>query len=283
MTERRAPRAAATIVTRDVLRAKFLDNRPYLKLAFTSPYNLALFFGALAAAGLTFNPFLAVAAVGLEALWLLWAPDSKRLRHDLWDPRFERIKEAMIEQERSQRMALLSERELYRVKDLIGKHKEIRRLAEINPSFTGELLRNELVKTDRLVEAFLDMAVTCGRYEEHLDTVDLDQLDRERARWERAADAGDKDDPNVSIARKNLAVILKRFEKAREIRRYLTLARGQLDLLENSFQLIADQIVTMQSPRELSGQLDELIDGVESIRQTALDTDKILSTIGVEA
>ena len=68
----------------------------------------------------------------------------------------------------------------------------------------------------------------------------------------------------------------------KEIRRYLSVARGQLDLIENSFQLIADQIVTMQSPQELSGQLDELLDGVEAIRQTAHDTERILNGIGVE-
>ena len=38
-------------------------------------------------------------------------------------------------------------------------------------------------------------------------------------------------------------------------------------------RLISDQIVTMQSPAELSGQLDDLLDGVESIRQTAVDID----------
>ena len=69
----------------------------------------------------------------------------------------------------------------------------------------------------------------------------------------------------------------KRLEKLQEIRRYLSVASGQLDLIENSFQLIADQIVTMQSPNELSGQLDDLLDGVDSIRQTAIDTEKILS------
>ena len=67
-----------------------------------------------------------------------------------------------------------------------------------------------------------------------------------------------------------------------EIRSYLSVARCQLDLIENSFQLIADQIVTMQSPQELSGQLDELLDGVEAIRQTAQDTEKILSGMGIE-
>ena len=72
-------------------------------------------------------------------------------------------------------------------------------------------------------------------------------------------------------------MIDKRLEKLGDIRNYLGVARGQLDLIENSFQLIADQIVTMQSPAELSGQLDDLLDGVESIRQTAVETEKVLS------
>jgi hypothetical protein len=74
---------------------------------------------------------------------------------------------------------------------------------------------------------------------------------------------------------------MKRFDKMKEIQHYLRLARGQLDLIENSFQLIADQIVTMQSPQELTGQLDELLDGVESIKQTAADTERLLNPLGL--
>ena len=89
-------------------------------------------------------------------------------------------------------------------------------------------------------------------------------------------------DSRSDIAAKNLAVITKRFDKMKEINQYLTLARGQLDLIENSFQLIADQIVTMQSPQELTGQLDELLDGVESIKQTAADTERMLNPSGLK-
>jgi hypothetical protein len=35
----------------------------------------------------------------------------------------------------------------------------------------------------------------------------------------------------------------------------------------------------MQSPNELSGQLDDLLDGVDSIRQTAIDTEKLLNNL----
>ena len=132
-----------------------------------------------------------------------------------------------------------------------------------------------------MVDSFIDMAVTCARYHLYLGSVDLGGLERERRRWENFVKAGGKDD-EIEIARKNLAIVLKRFDKVKEIQHFLTIARGQLDLIENSFQLISDQIVTMQSPQELSGQLDELLDGVESIRETAADTERILNPLGLK-
>ena len=276
------PSVAAALgdAARSVVTSAIFEKRPYLKFAFSNPYNLSLFGGALAAAGLTLNPLLALTAIGLEGLWLLYAPDSKRLRHLLWDPRFEQVREAMLQQERQARMQGLSENDRTRVTELIGRQRQIRLLANSNPSFTGELLRAELVKTDRLVDAFIDMATNTARYEQYLSSVDLNALSRERTRWEVNVKAGKEGDAEVEVARKNLAIVLKRIDKLQEIKRYMAVARGQLDLIDNSFQLIADQIVTMQSPQQLSGQLDELLDGVESIRQTAVDTERILNSIG---
>jgi hypothetical protein len=267
---------------RQLARGAVLDRSPYLKMAFTNPYNLSLFGGVLAAAGLTLNPVLAVVALGLEGLWLLHAPDSKRLRHLLWDPRLDSLRKALEAQERAARLATVGNEERQRVDALVARQEEIRRLAAQNPSFTGDLLRTELVKTDRLVDAFVEMAVTCARYEAYLGSIDADTLERDRLRYDALAKRAGPDAQQAQIARKNLAIVTKRIEKMAEIRRYLSVARGQLDLIENSFQLIADQIVTMQSPQELSGQLDELLDGVEAIRQTAQDTDRILNGMGLE-
>jgi len=275
------PPLASAIVgsLKDVAKASFLEKRPYLKYAFANPYNLTLFGGMLAAAGLTLNPLLAIMAVGLESLWLLYAPDSKRLRHLLWDPRFEQVRQALLADERRERLALLAPPERKRVDTLMARQADINRLAAQNPSFTGDLLRSELTKTERLVDAFIDMAVTSVRYDAYLRSVDVDAIDADRERLEGDIEAGKIGDQQVELARRNLAIILKRLEKMREIRRYLDVARGQLDLIENSFQLIADNIVTMQSPQELTGQLNELLDGVESIRQTAAETEAILSTV----
>jgi hypothetical protein len=272
-----APAVVSTV--KDVAKSVILEKRPYLRYAFSNPYNLSLFGGLLVAAGLTLNPLPAILAVGFESLWLLYAPDSKRLQHLLWDPRFDKVRQALLAEERGQRVALLAPPERRRVDTIIARQAQIHRLAAQNPSFTGELLRSELTKTERLVDAFIDMAVTSVRYDGYLRSVDLDGLEADRARLERDIKFGRAGDPQVDLAKKNLFIILKRQDKMKEIRRYLDVARGQLDLIENSFQLIADNIVTMQSPQELSGQLNDLLDGVESIRQTAVETEALLTTV----
>ena len=248
----------------------------YLKMAFANPYNLSLLAGGLAASALTLNPIPAVVAVGLEALWLLHGPDSRLLRKFLWDPRLKASQQAQEAAERQARLQGLGPEVRGRVDALSGRRGQIERLAAQNPSFTGELLRSELVKADRLVEAFVDLSITCGRYEAYLDSIDDRVLQRDVDRYAAAVRDGTPDDPMTALSRKNLAIVQKRQERVKEIRRHLGVARGELDLIENTFQLIADQIVTMQSPQELSGQLDELLGGVEAIRETARDTEALL-------
>ena len=110
---------------RSMARRLVLDRNPYVKMAFTNPYNLSLFAGAMVAAGLTLNPVLAIVALGLEALWLLHAPDSKRLRHLLWDPRFDKLRKAIEAQERAQRLATVGEAERKRVDGIVARQEQM--------------------------------------------------------------------------------------------------------------------------------------------------------------
>jgi hypothetical protein len=268
--------------TQAFVRQKIHEKRSYLKAAFANPYNLSLLAGGLAASALTLNPLLAIITVGLEILWVVNAPGSKKLQEWLWDPAFDKEQQARQQAERAERLKNLDEADRERVISLLARQQEIHALAAQNPSFTGELLRTELQKTNRLVEAFIEMANTCSRYDAYLDSIDLSELENDRRRWENITRKQEHCDSETEIAQKNLAVINKRFDKMKEIHHYLTVARGQLDLIENSFQLIADQIVTMQSPQELTGQLDELLDGVESIKQTAADTERLLNPMGLK-
>ena len=252
-------------------------SRPsYLKLAFGNPYNLSLLAGGLAASAITLNPVPAVVSIGLEALWLLHAPDSKFLRRFLWDPRLKAVREAQETAERRARVEGLSTEARDRVEALAARREEIERLAAQNPSFTGELMRSELSKADRLVAAFVDLSVGSARYRAYLASIDDFSLQQDVDKYTAAVRSGAPDDPRTALSKKNLAILLKRQEQMKELKRYLDVVTGQLDLIENSFQLIADQIVTMQSPQELSGQLDELLGGVEAVRETARDTEELL-------
>ena len=260
---------------------KFPEKPSYFKYTLANPYNLTLLGGAIVASVLTLNPLIAVAALGIEGLWLLHGSQSRFMQRLLWDPMYEKEK---LEYEQRRRMAQvekLSQGGQQRVFTLIDKEKQIQQLAMQNPSFTGDLLRGEITKTHNLVNSFIDLAVTCARYENYLGSIDVSQLDNTRAHWQKFIEEneGVADTVELDIAKKNLAVIDKRIERVAEIRRYLKIAYGQINLIENSFQLLADQIVTMQSPNELSGQLDELLDGVESIKETAKETEQILRTL----
>ena len=272
------PETAETSVITD---EKFPDKPSYFKYTLVNPYNLTLLGGAIVASVLTLNPLIAVAALGVEGLWLLHGSQSRFMQRMLWDPMYEKEKLEFEQRRRMAQVEKLSPGAQNRVLALIDKEKEIQQLAAQNPSFAGDMLRGEITKTHNLVNSFIDLAVTCSRYENYLASVDVGQLGQTEQHWQNFIEnTKDKTDAiELDIAKKNLAIIKKRIERVSEIRRYLKIAYGQINLIENSFQLLADQIVTMQSPNELSGQLDELLDGVESIKETAQETEQILRTL----
>ncbi|HEX2571801.1 MAG TPA: hypothetical protein VH877_19750 [Polyangia bacterium] len=252
---------------------------PYARYAFANPYNLSLLAGAAAVALGTGNWMLGVAAAGAEAIWMLFAPDSRLLRKFWFDKKHAVLLEAAKEERLQATIANLPERDRGRCLTLREKVRQIDRLSEQNPAFTAELLRSELGKLSALADSFVEMSVTCTRYLEYLDTVDLDALERDVRRYAGIVDRAPEGDEQRALALKNLEVLQRRRAKIAEIRKYVGTARAQLDLIENTFQLLADQIVTMRSPQELSGQLDNLLDGVEAVRQTTRETEKLLQAI----
>jgi hypothetical protein len=250
---------------------------PYAKYAFRNPYNYAVMGGFASAALLTGNWWLGLAGAGFEAIWMLFAPDSRLLRKTWFDKRHAEEEGVRKRAELDAKFKLLPETEAMRCLALREKQEQINKLAEENPAFTVDLLSGELKKLDDLVQSFLELSVTCARYQDYLASVDVDEIERDLRRYHQILDRGEAD--KRTLAQKNIAVLEKRKEKYAEIRNYLSSARGQLELIENTFRLLADQIVTMRSPTELSGQLDELLDGVEAVRQTTRETEKLLQAV----
>jgi hypothetical protein len=251
---------------------------PYAKYAFRNPYNYAIMGGFASAALLTGNWWLGLAGAGIEALWMLFAPDSRLLRKTWFDKIWAAELDAKKKAELEVMFKALPETDAMRCLALKEKKDQIDKLAQENPAFAAELLSSEITKLDSLVKNFLELSLTCFRYEQYLQSVDLDEIERDIHRYEQIVERNPQGEKRT-LAQKNLVVLNKRKEKYAEIRGYLSSARGHLELIENTFRLLADQIVTMRSPQELSGQLDELLDGVEAVRQTSRETEKLLQAI----
>jgi DNA repair exonuclease SbcCD ATPase subunit len=249
------------------------DSPPYAKYAFLNPYNLSLLAGAGAAALTTGFWPLAVVAGAAEAIWMLFAPDSRFLQRIWFDKTWELENAEQRAKIRDQKLSLLSEGGRSRWKELRAQQQRIEKLAGENPSFTGQLLRKELDRLGDLADDFLDVSGVCARYEQHLGTIDNAELDQEVKRYQKLVGKLPEGDERHAIAQKNLDVMLARLERARELHKNLQAARGQLDLMENTFQLLADEIVSMSNPNEVGARLEDLRSGVEAVRETSRETE----------
>jgi hypothetical protein len=248
----------------------------YARYAFLNPYNLSLLAGAGAAAAATGHWWLALCAAGGEALWMLFAPDSRLLRKVWFDKVYSVEQQAERLQRQKAKFDALPDSEKTRATRLRELQGRIQKLAEDNPSFSVELLIQDIGKLEDLVDDFLELLTISSRYEEYLKSVDLKELEAELRRFELQVSKLPHGDERRTVAQKNLEVLLQRKDRYQDLRRSLQTARGQLDLMENTFGLLADEIVGMREPQELGSRLDDLRTGVEAVRETARETEQVL-------
>src|SRR5687768_4908723 len=106
---------------------------PYARYAFHNPYNYALMGGVGATALMTGNWWMLIAGAGMEALWMLFGPDSKALRKLVWDKQFSEEQRAAAAAKLQQMMARLSDQRRYSFERLLATRDEIMRLSANNP------------------------------------------------------------------------------------------------------------------------------------------------------
>jgi hypothetical protein len=244
---------------------------PYARYAFLNPYNLSLLTGAGAVAAATGQYWIAIAAAASEALWMLFAPGSTLLQKTIWDKRWDQVRKDEQDAVLNQKFARLSPQEQARALALREQRGRIQQLAAENPSLAAELMSAELVKLDALMEDFLDLALVCQRCERQLAAVDVIALQRSWQFYEDQTKHFAPTDQRREVAEKNLEVIAQRRNRIDAMQRNLQTARGHMDLMENSFRLLADEIVTMADPSQLASRLDDLRIGVEAIREGSED------------
>jgi hypothetical protein len=121
--------------------------------------------------------------------------------------------------------------------------------------------------------------VVCDRWDKHLRTIAFDDLQRQIDQYERWIKDLPREDERRDIAEKNLDVLIERKKRNTELVQMLQASRGQMELMDNTFRLLVDEIVTMRNAAELGDRLDDLRTGVEAVRETSREAEHLLEGV----
>jgi len=249
----------------------------YTRLGFNSWLNYAFLASSAAFTIWKFPEYgytPALVAGALETLWLsigVRVGPVRRYLNFLHREANERSSSA----ERKKELRGLGETDRDRYMVLDRMVEQIDEQVKNNESLSMEMIGEERGKIDKLLETYLRLAKTASRYEHFVETSDLNQIDEELRRQEKVVEAADAQ--TKDLARQNLNIIQRRLEKAIEVRKQIRTARAQLNLIENTFQLLRDQILTMNSPDQLTNQLEELTRSVDAIEAADKETRSIMN------
>jgi hypothetical protein len=219
----------------------------------------------------------------LASLWLLAGaplPPVAPFRGIAARSRARRQKQ-LAELREQELLAMLSDGDRRRYYELERLRMDIQGEVLEHPGFAMQMVRVELDKLDALLRTFLEVAANAAKYELFIATSDLAELEREVERQEAVIDKTLEADAR-GLAEKNHHVLLRRVEKAVQIRRQLRVARAQLNLIDNTLRLLRDQVMTMETPDQLSLEVEELTDAVEQIAATGRETDAIVKRLDAE-
>ena len=245
------------------------DEPPYARYAFLNPYNLSLVAGAGLVGAATGQWWVAVCGAAGEALWMLFAPDSKLLQRVWFDKVWSQERADAVRERQDNKIKQLGPMDQQRAAYLREQKDRIFQLARENPSFTVELLKSELTKLDGLIEDFIDLALQCTRAERHLASFDMKAMEQSWQFYRVQVEQMPEGDKRRAVAKKNMEVLEQRRNRWDELRKSSQTARGQMDLMENTFKLLGDDIVTMSTPEALGARLDDLRIGVDAVREAA--------------
>jgi hypothetical protein len=247
------------------------EEPPYARYAFLNPYNLSLLLGAGVAAAATGHWWMGVCGAAGEAIWMLFAPDSKVLQRVWFDKVWSESRADAIREEEDGKLRQLHPMDQQRVLYLREQKERIYQLARDNPSLTVELMQDELAKLDSLIRDFIELALGCTRAERHLESFDLKSMENSWHVYRGQVERMPEGDKRRAVAKKNIEVLEQRRNRWDDLKKSAQTARGQMELMENTFKLLGDEIVTMSTPEALGARLDDLRIGVEAIREASTD------------
>ena len=253
----------------------------YIKEALKEPVNVGamLVAGASAAYSYTLGfidpAFVLAGALVAEGAYLALVPASSFYRRVV-----DRRARLQLDQWRKkQRLDLIKtfdprEREAvdylsWMKRQIADNFKKFARLSEEPP---------QIRELETTWEAFVDLLDEYRRRKNHLRTINRQAVENQLRQAERASELGDA--ATRPLHEKNVSILRRRLQTFDDIERSVKRVEAQLQMIENFFSLVNDQVVTMPSPEHISAlDFDSLLSSIEITKEILQQTAPIMSQL----
>jgi hypothetical protein len=253
----------------------------YVREALKEPINIgALLLAGAAAAysattGLLEPTIILASALVAEGAYLVTVPASNLYRRIVE----RRSRHLQDEWRRKQRLELIKtfdprEREavdyLSWMKGQISSNfQKFARLKEVPP---------QIRELETTWEAFVDLLDEYRRRKNHLRSINRQAIENQLRQAERAAEF--TDETTKPLHEKNVAILRRRLQTFDDIERSVKRVEAQLQMIENFFGLVNDQVVTMPTPEHISAlDFDTLLSSIETTKEMLQQTAPVVSQL----
>lgn len=263
----------------------------YYKEAFTEVLNLLIILSVAITAILGFKAFALIGLV-VEIIYMIKVPTMIQYQRavNLRNNYQEELANTGLKESRRQ---LFNLHESVREKclKLENKYNEIIRSAAKKPDVIM-MMSKELEQLEYLLENYISFSETLANYTTYLNENSVENLNSEindikhriNHCFEGLKDNNDLDLIHKRMEKKtllknNLSVMQKRIEKIKEVRGLSETLKAELDVIENTFYLIGDYIVTFSPGEHLNVDLNSIVHNVENTGKIVKDTQKEMSKL----
>ncbi|MFZ4985177.1 MAG: hypothetical protein ACOYLF_06925 [Blastocatellia bacterium] len=257
------------------------EQASYFREALREPLNLGgLLMVAVGAVGAGVTgivaPALVIAAGAIvEGLYLVVVPNAAAYRRRI-DRRSRTLDDGQRQGRRQEIIQSFDPREREAVAYLSLMKNQIagnyRKISGLSGSST------QISELEAAWEAFVDLLDEFRRRKNHLRTVDRQAIENQLRQAERSAQVADSQ--ARELHEKNVELLKRRLDTVVEIERSVKRIEAQLQMIENFFSLINDQLVTMPTPdRQLSGEFDSLLASIDATREILQQTAPVVSQL----
>ncbi len=253
----------------------------YIKEALKEPINIgALLLAGAAAAysaatGMVEPTFILAGALIAEGAYLVTVPASTFYRR-IVERRQRYLQDDWRRKQRLEMIKTFDPREreaveyLSWMKNQIGSNfKKFARLQDTPP---------QVRELETTWEAFVDLLDEYRRRKNHLRSINRQAIENQLRQAERSSEFAES--ATKPLHEKNVAILRRRLGTFDDIERSIKHVEAQLQMIENFFGLVNDQVVTMPTPEQISMlDFDTLLSSIDATKEMLQQTAPVMSQL----